>query len=37
VGVWGRNGFVVDEKMGEWFEAGIRHVGMWVRVELEGE
>jgi predicted GNAT family N-acyltransferase len=34
VGVWARNGLVVDEGMGRWFEAGIVHVGMWRRVEL---
>ena len=32
-GWWGRIGFVRDEGMGEWWEEGIRHVGMWRRVE----
>lgn len=34
VGVWERHGFVVDEGMGSWFEAGIRHIGMFRRLEL---
>lgn len=34
VEVWKRNGFVVDEEMGNWFEAGIRHVGMLRRLEI---
>ncbi|CAG8949231.1 hypothetical protein HYFRA_00004856 [Hymenoscyphus fraxineus] len=35
VGAWGRNGFVVDEGMGGWWEAGIRHLGMWRRVLVD--
>lgn len=31
---WGRNGFVVDEAMGEWFEAGIPHVAMFLRLDV---
>jgi len=34
VKTWERNGFVVDEGMGSWFEVGIRHVGMLVRVPV---
>ncbi len=34
VGMWKRNGFVLDEGMGSWFEAGMRHVGMFQRLEL---
>lgn len=30
-----RNGFVVDEEMGRWFEAGLPHVVMFCRLELE--
>jgi predicted GNAT family N-acyltransferase len=36
VSMWQRNGFVVDEGMGTWFEAGIKHFGMFCRVELKG-
>lgn len=35
VGTWRSNGFVVDEGMGEWFEAGIRHFGMLRRADLK--
>lgn len=35
VRVWERAGFVVDEGMGQWFEAGIRHFGMFKRIDLE--
>jgi len=35
VTMWQRNGFVVDEGMGTWFEAGIKHFGMFCRVELK--
>lgn len=31
---WARNGFVLDEGLGTWFEAGIPHVGMICRLEL---
>ena len=34
VGFWERCGFVVDEGMGEWWEAEIPHVGMFRRVAL---
>jgi predicted GNAT family N-acyltransferase len=37
VGVWERHGFVIDEAMGSWFEGGIRHLGMFRRLELEEE
>lgn len=30
---WKGLGFVTDEEMGEWWEEGIRHVGMWRRVD----
>ncbi|KAI9739128.1 MAG: hypothetical protein M1834_007341 [Cirrosporium novae-zelandiae] len=32
VGIWEKMGFVKDEGMGTWDEAGIEHVGMWRRV-----
>ncbi|VBB78325.1 Putative protein of unknown function [Podospora comata] len=34
VKVWERYGFKVDEKMGKWWEEGIPHVGMWLRVPV---
>jgi GNAT superfamily N-acetyltransferase len=34
VTVWQRNGFVVDERMGVWAEAGITHFGMFCLVDL---
>jgi predicted GNAT family N-acyltransferase len=37
VGVWDRHGFVTDQGMGCWFEGGIRHVGMFRRLVLEGK
>jgi predicted GNAT family N-acyltransferase len=37
VGVWDRHGFVTDQGMGFWFEGGIRHVGMFRRLVLEGK
>jgi GNAT superfamily N-acetyltransferase len=37
VRAWERNGFVVDEGMGEWLEAEKKHVGMWRRVDVGGE
>lgn len=37
VGTWNYNGFVVDEKMGEWTEEGIPHVGMFRRVNIDTE
>ncbi|MCJ1304098.1 hypothetical protein MMC08_006910 [Hypocenomyce scalaris] len=36
-GFWRGMGFVKDEGMGEWWEEGIRHVGMWRRVEVKEE
>ena len=30
-------GFEVDEGMGRWWEEGIEHVGIWKRVDVEGE
>lgn len=33
--MWQRNGFVVDDGMGQWFEAGLRHVGMFCRLDLK--
>ncbi|KAA6412137.1 MAG: GNAT family [Lasallia pustulata] len=35
VGFWRGLGFVVDEGLGEWWEEGIRHVGMWRRLEVK--
>ena len=35
ISMWQRNGFVVDEGMGTWFEAMIRHYGMFMRVEVK--
>jgi predicted GNAT family N-acyltransferase len=32
---WARNGFALDEGMGTWFEAGIKHVGMFCRLDLK--
>jgi GNAT superfamily N-acetyltransferase len=37
VGVWERHGFVFDAGMGHWFEGGIRYVGMFRRIVLEGK
>jgi hypothetical protein len=37
LGVWERHGFIVDEGMGSWFEGGIRHVGMFRRLAMEGQ
>jgi predicted GNAT family N-acyltransferase len=34
VGAWAKLGFQVDEKMGKWTEAGIPHVGMFLRLDL---
>ncbi|KAH6718210.1 hypothetical protein BKA61DRAFT_716926 [Leptodontidium sp. MPI-SDFR-AT-0119] len=36
VGTWKRYGFVVDEGMGSWFEGSMRHVGMFLRLDLDG-
>lgn len=33
-GFWQKTGFVIDEKMGEWTEAGIPHVGMFRRLAV---
>jgi predicted GNAT family N-acyltransferase len=35
VSTWARHGFVLDKGMGNWFEAGIRHVGMFYRLDLK--
>ena len=35
VSMWQRNGFVVDEGMGNWVEAGIQHYGMFTRVKVD--
>jgi predicted GNAT family N-acyltransferase len=35
VGIWERHGFVVDSGTGNWAEGGIRHVGMFRRIDLE--
>lgn len=35
-GWWAREGFVLDEAMGTWWEEGMRHVGMFQRIELKG-
>ncbi|KAH8678126.1 acyl-CoA N-acyltransferase [Xylariales sp. PMI_506] len=32
---WSRWGFTVDEGMGEWFEEGMLHVGMFIRLEVK--
>ena len=31
---WARNGFLADEEMGTWFEAGLKHHGMFIRVDI---
>ncbi|KAK3057587.1 hypothetical protein LTR09_001771 [Extremus antarcticus] len=33
--VWRKYGFETDESMGEWDEEGIKHVGMWKRLDVE--
>jgi len=37
VGTWRRNGFAVDEGMGNWFEGGMEHVGMFCRLDLSAK
>ncbi|KAL2197043.1 acyl-CoA N-acyltransferase [Corynascus similis CBS 632.67] len=37
VKVWEKSGFQVDEGMGRWFEEGIPHVGMFLRVQVQPE
>jgi predicted GNAT family N-acyltransferase len=32
--VWAKWGFQVDEKMGDWWEEGIHHVGMFYRIDI---
>jgi predicted GNAT family N-acyltransferase len=32
VGTWKRNGFAIDGKMESWFEGGVKHVGMFLRL-----
>ncbi|KAK4163677.1 acyl-CoA N-acyltransferase [Cladorrhinum sp. PSN259] len=34
VHTWAKYGFEVDEAMGTWYEEGIPHVGMWLRVQV---
>ena len=34
VNVWMRDGFVIDVEMGTWFEGGMRHFGMWRRLQV---
>ena len=34
IGFWQKTGFVIDEEMGEWTEAGIKHVGMFRRLAV---
>jgi predicted GNAT family N-acyltransferase len=33
--VWAKMGFVTDERLGQWDEEGIEHLGMWRWVELK--
>jgi predicted GNAT family N-acyltransferase len=33
---WAKWGFKVDEGMGQWDEEGIKHVGMFQRLPIEG-
>lgn len=35
-GFWSGMGFVRDEGLGEWWEEGIQHVGMWRRLVVKG-
>ncbi|KAF7903469.1 uncharacterized protein EAF01_006518 [Botrytis porri] len=37
VRTWERNGFVVDEGMGSWWEVGVRILGMVQRVSVRGD
>ncbi|EFQ31620.1 acetyltransferase [Colletotrichum graminicola] len=37
VGAWEKFGFQVDEEMGTWWEEGIEHKGMFMRLEFEEE
>lgn len=37
VGTWKKCGFVVDEGMGSWFEGGMKHVGMFLRLDMNGD
>lgn len=32
--VWAKWGFELDEGMGSWYEEGIKHVGMFRRVDI---
>lgn len=36
VRTWEKCGFVLDEGMGSWFEGGMKHVGMFLRLDLDG-
>jgi len=35
--VWAKMGFGRDERLGEWDEEGIMHVGMWKRLDMRGK
>ncbi|EON96987.1 putative acyl- n-acyltransferase protein [Phaeoacremonium minimum UCRPA7] len=35
IGAWQKLGFEVDEAMGTWWEEGIKHVGMFQRLEIK--
>ncbi|KAK0374986.1 acetyltransferase [Colletotrichum costaricense] len=37
VGAWEKFGFRVDEEMGTWWEEGIEHKGMFMRLDVEEE
>lgn len=34
IGFWQKTGFVIDEEMGTWTEAGIKHVGMFRKLAV---
>ncbi|KAL3479730.1 acyl-CoA N-acyltransferase [Aspergillus californicus] len=33
--LYGRLGYVTDEKLGRWVEEGIEHIGMWKRLDIK--
>lgn len=35
--IWANWGFKRDDKMGTWVEEGIKHVGMFQRLNIEGQ
>ncbi|KAL0941259.1 gcn5-related n-acetyltransferase [Colletotrichum truncatum] len=37
IGAWEKFGFKVDEGMGTWWEEGIEHKGMFLRLDIESE